>query len=111
MISFYDIEEKEQDAMWEKPDSQLQTPLFHAAKNANYQILEWRLSEMSESQRAKFFASVNKAGRGPIEELMTIGGSATKNDLKALNVMVSHLTSSYEKKVFLQIIELFLSLY
>ena len=96
LLSFYG-EEKEQEELWQKQDRRLQTPLFHAATNAMYNILEWRLSAMSEDKKAAFFTSQNMMAREPIELLLDnrYGG---KNDLKALKIMVSHLTSSYEKK-------------
>lgn len=96
LLSFYG-EEKEQEQLWQKQDRRLQTPLFHAATNAMYNILEWRLSAMSEDKKAEFFTSQNMMAREPIELLLDnrYGG---KNDLKALKIMVSHLTSSYEKK-------------
>ena len=98
VLSFYGDEEKTHDALWDKQDRRLQTPLFHAATNAMFNILEWRLSEMSAVKKASFFTSPNLVATEPIEILMS-NRCGNKNDLKALKIMVSHLTSSYQQKV------------
>ena len=54
---------------------------------------------MSEVKKAEFFTSPNLVAREPIDLLIDTRYGAGKKELKALKIMVSHLTSSYEQKV------------
>ena len=57
VFSLYGDDERMQDELWCKRDVELQDPLFHAAKESNYKILQWRLTKMDEDTKASFFTS------------------------------------------------------
>ena len=118
VLKFYDDDEKEQDQLWQKKDSRLREPLFCAATRALHRILEWRLQGMSAIEKDNFFSCNNKDGKGPIDSLINKAESdmtrrydhdtrkyvfeselSIEDELKALNVMVSHLTTNHEKQV------------
>ena len=73
---------------------------------------------MDEPQSLNFFTEVNKEGKNPIDSLINKSeidmeerwdhdlrewvfdaGTSIENELKALKVMVSHLSASHEKQV------------
>ena len=102
VLSFYGDDEKEQESLWTKQDNMLMNPLFLAASCASYNILDWRLQQMDETEKTAFFTSAEYWGKEPIDILISNRHHHTrgnKNDLKALKIMVSHLNSSFENKV------------
>ena len=64
----------------------------------NYKIVEWMMNEMSPMKREIFFSTPNKLGKDPIESVIMSKSAASKKMLKTLQILVSNVTSKYEKK-------------
>lgn len=99
VLSLVADDEKEREQMWFVQNKSLETPLWGAAKLSLYNVLDWRLSQMTELQKNEFFDSKNDCGYGPLTNLTHWGNtsSSSKRTLRSVNVLVSHMTSKQEK--------------